>query len=1006
MSTPVKNGRGVLARLPNGLDRAASPGLAKNTETSPHPTKKAVVTLAPSAEHQALEPASGVAAPSSALAPEKNVLPARRPSISSLAKKRCRPSPHMKRVSFGGNTVNIIQQHRSEFKSPDENDEISSSASPPRKIMKESWSSSSSVLRSPMFMASNPDLLNEDEEHEDTITVPDAQQLAATRPVARGSPRSQAGGTPVPSRRISIINPADRKSFGIFVDEEVSTGINGIDTDRDEDKTLLAVDADGLRLADSPSDESDGDVTQDVKGISALADEDDQMASENELFAQHSKQPAKASARSVSSPSSRTSLSYIAPRAEENSVESPAPRKSRWSIMPLLGNDSMRLSRDPVEEELADEDATIQFAGVLDRIEDDEKEEEAPDQQLVRSAPLRDPSAPLKEPSAPLPVKPVLPDNRQLFDSAEDPTIHFYPEDFSAVDADRSAQSKHFSKDASGTKQISELKDANSSSATNTSTPMSATGAKVRALRESSAVKRGIGSAHLQGLSSVAKSPAPSLGSGALLKPKATPLFTVSQFLEAGQVHFDRRAGLDLERPSLGAVATSFEEHDKSSRQWKTLEAARRSSILGHVKSEVSRHLEMIEQTTERLELLETEVVNQNPAIWQKMSQSRSLSSKEMQNIRFGLKRLQKVATRKARLQWVTSRQEWEGRILNNLKNASAALNHRAGGVRSAVDALSLRVRKFHEEVHRLGHKQAIRTEYPDESFPKLRSKVVDEFSRVSELRQKNKSELAASKVCRDRIHALVPERQKLVSLRNKLEPFAGTNTNSAVRKILAERRELNAIVCGVSGIRPVSLTGKGIRVTIADMMDLRLEFEGDRVVKVASNALSTLWSSKPASQPFVEGAVKLSSRFVKELQFVRQVPVTLHACSTWLRMAWKSFSEADLYFDANPGELLAASTREGDGYPSLDLSLAASFYSLRLEVKFDVHIVVSCSLSGSDPLGTIPTQSIKTVGVTRFIGTLPSEDALRDALEPSSLRMDERSWSIGEALSRVWQML
>lgn len=1044
----------------------------------------------------------------------------RRPSISSLANKRSRPSPHMKRVSFGGDTVNIINQHRNEFQSPENSsNESSISPSPPGKAMKTTWGSSPAPPpRSPFFLRTNLDLLNDDEEQDDTITIPDSAKLANLADTPTRSPRQGRNGTPVPVRRRS--NLPDRKSFGIFLDDEVERVPANLDTARDIDKTFHGPDFDGeIAHAASPSsDDSDGDITQNLPGVMDLADQEEakealepmphQIAANSHALpavppkigfsprpsrkslsyiGPHIASDAEAATRARASKSNRKSLSYMSRNVEADIADKPdgtASKSNRRSLAYMcrpidanmnIGSESgISLSnKNPCgagaltrnDDKLADEnsacddedgnDATLHVFDLLEQVQGDEEDEHAPRHGKENDnvpSPTARPGTDVVSGTTVVQGRPILPDNRQLFDSAEDPTIHYYPsdhpvgqgtevgklsipgtslgQDIETEDAEEAAKKSDTVMQEVSTekatpalrrsilKKSSQIQDASrptenepeqapeaensiTSSASKLPTPVSATGAKVRALRGRVSDNGQEG----QKSSDIAlKSSTSTLGTTSSLKSQKQSLFNIASFLVAGKLHFDDRFGLDLRRPSIAPIPESIGTVDRYSLDWKVLEYVKQEKILCRLQDQVTKHTNAINAITSRMSSIEEKIVKERPHVFEKLASSTSLRKKELQTIQMGLKRLQKVTTRQAGIAWVTSRQLWETEMLDDLKESSATLLRDATGMKSSEKSLSSSLSEFRKGVQLLGHSQDLEPNETDGAqSEKLRKSVAREFSAITDLRKLMASKLDTFNACASEIEALAPKKAELASLHKNLRTYAEAVTNRKLNAILAERRELNTIVCGVSALKPISISGNNISVVLADIMDVRLDVKDDKVTKAVGKPVSLPTTASSIAQLFASGAVELARPYLEQLQSTSQIPSALYQCSAALNSTWRCFTEALQYFDGHLGEINNASLSTGK-LPSLDLNLLASFYSLKLRVKFDVTVVISCFCS--DPAKGLPYQEVQRVDCSRFIGTTPSDETVREVVISSGFRKDKESFSALDAFAGVWDIL
>lgn len=1123
MSTPVKNGRGVLAPLPNGIT---------NTVPSPKIQKKASTGPAIVVQRHADRPPTLPANPSNVRPPLPQTdeqIPAspailRRPSSLANGNKRGRPSPHLKRVSFGGDTVNIINQHRNEFASPENYSYGSSnSPSPPGKAVKRAWGSSPASPRSPSFHRSTSELLNMDEEQEDTIPLADASNfaVAASSHYAGPSP-ARRNGTPIPVRRRSV---SGRQSFGIFLDDDIErVPLSNLANLPDVDKTLLGIDFNDNAAPSPASQTSDDSAIRKFPGMIEV-DEQEEVNLPQQATSHHvsdvNQSPPSLLTRGVSPRTSRVPSPYSArkssslmtravepnggensnaaskqnrqslalacrpvvgsngaipqnnaweseillrnreiffPGARSTNVASNSNRQSlAYGVRPMAENDGL-LPQDNAGEStgflqrngevLQDEhascddddsinDATLNVSRLVEVLEGDEHYMEDIPKPFVNA------------PTAPSPARPVLPDNRQLFDSTEDTTLHFYPKDLCGggriekldkvapatespqrCDHDDVEERKETSNNEVGKppldkpnpdfrrsilKPCSQVQDAwrpsekeqekvpeqthgnpGTSNVSKLATPMSTTGAKVRSLRDPSSENR--------------QHQVPDSG----LKParNAAPMvhqkipFDMAKFLQVGKLRFDAKtAGLDLRRPSIAQVPDSFASIDRTALHWKLLESLKKDNIWHPIQEQVTKLINSVSATAARINSTTEEIVQERPHVFEKLANSSSLSNKELTTIQMGLKRLQKVTTRQARISWVKSRQIWEKEMLEDLKRCCAVLQQDAAGMTTTEKSLISGRSKFLKELRQLGHDRELNAfrNGSDLDVDDVRRHATQMFSHSADLRKTIATKKQLAKECASKVEELTPKKNELVSLQEKLQTYAEAIHDHKLNRILSERRELNTIVCGATGLKPTTITDNNISVVLADLMDVSLELKDERVVKVLAKPVSLSTFGSEVSQSFASGVVELIKPHIETLEFTNHIPSELYWCSAALHSNWKVFTDAIEYFDGHLGEISGADICTGD-YPSLDLTLLASFYSLKLRVKFDVTVVISCFTP--EPTKRLPYQEVKKVECCRFIGTTPCEEEVREAIISSGFRRSQDSFNVLDSFAKVWDML
>lgn len=412
-TTPVKKGRGVLRELPNGHDIADS---GKSV------TNKDDVVGAPASAEKRHPSVQLTVVPSGR--PPLYGSPAvhRRSSLAANNSKRIRQSPSTKRVSFGGDTINIISQHPKEFRSPDADTPPGAVSSPPRKSRKVSHLSSPAVRRSPAFTGREANLLGTIEGHDDSLTL--LQPRASPRPGYSRPPRprldSRAMGKEAPSllgddaedddtlnlpksprisinstdagvppspmpitepssvalRRNSVANA--RQSFGIFLDDDISRGQGDVDLTDENDPSFLET---RILSSSGAHEVSDDDITQDLGAnlLDKLRD-NDESSSANLATDTGSQRPMappiSPSLTRVSRASSRQSLGLLVTSLDvnEGSEIRDDTTQRRWSMAPASDH-LAALDNDAASRRFSIH-GEMQMGDILQQLEQDETDDD------------------------------------------------------------------------------------------------------------------------------------------------------------------------------------------------------------------------------------------------------------------------------------------------------------------------------------------------------------------------------------------------------------------------------------------------------------------------------------------------------------------------------------------------------------------------------------------------------------------------------------------------------
>lgn len=536
-------------------------------------------------------------------------------------------------------------------------------------------------------------------------------------------------------------------------------------------------------------------------------------------------------------------------------------------------------------------------------------------------------------------------------------------------------------------------------SATKVSTPLSAPGSKIRAsFRDRTASgRRDGGDSQVQQLSDSVL-----MSSTSKPTPQHSSTFTIAEFLGASNIRFDDNILPDNRDPSLAPDMIST-EIDRSSAEWRILQSVKKEKYLNQIEEELRKQVDIFNSTKQRIASLERDILTRHSPVFSLMSKSGSRSGKGVTNCRVGLKRLRKVSHFQNRLDWVLSRQKWEGTIRDGLQTAAASCQKDVVSLHTLKRSLVARHVELTEALTSSDIEFDRNMEDVSGSVDMRRKEVVDEFAYIQELRALTLSKVTTEKEQTRKREILAPKNEQLLAKLKNLQSYAGAQADRKLKAKVTERTQRNMLVCGMAGLRPSHIGVNAIVGTLAEMMEVELKLNGDMLGTVGVKAVTLPENSSSVIQSFVEGTVALSSKQMREIRSVREIPFAFHSSVEKLLYAKNFLEEALEYLDSHVGELSAASVGRGE-LPSLDVTLVGSFYSLTAWAKFDVTVTISTFFP--HPTAGTSHQEVKDITIQRFIGAAPPIEDIQEVFKASGFRKNPQAFSVQDAFSAVWELL
>lgn len=954
---------------------------------------------------------------------------------SPQMKKKPRPSLS-KRVSFGKNSFSIIyaQEH---YSSP-ENE-------PNHKVAK--LNASFSPRQSPSISRPSYNVFPAADEasENDTLTMPDAPNFPAASPMphiapahSEESPSSNEDASPIPVRRQSV-GVIDRQSFGVFVDEDVTMGHRDVSlSGHDEDTTqMIPVIGSSLRARRSSmaSVVSEGDITQQIVGVFPdLVGYDE----------------ANAEPLDPSEPLENNWTSSPSPSMPEPLASGTSPDKlNDVNDQPLL-----RDSADPHENqgggtsnraEAYDEDASFEVdnarAGAADipslmkdgndQLSDFPKgsDQDVPeishkqkstapiaggeDDSIVslskKSSDTNKTHHPSKSPSFP---RPLPPNRRKLFDfdtqEDEDTTLHYHAE---GSDRTPNAHAKFGAAISSRPHPLTnDASKMHGSRSTIPQTPLSATGAKVLAVLEDrvTAKENRNAASQLKELSNSAMRAVTHQNEEDPRQVHGSIDFKFDDFMTVCNLDLEYKHPALQRATSLATQSIPLHSFDRSSAEGKAYESAKRECVLARLTQEIRRGKDEIARDVKMNESLAENIERSAPPLFSKIATHGSLPLQELTTIRCGVKRLRKDCYLQGRRGWITDREVWEKDISGSMEQICDAFKADNFAMKQSCKILTEQDSNFEKSLQTPELSKALSSRLccNDKADIVRRRAAIHNLSRLRDIQNYAQSQEIEEEELSRRRDSLISHRNFLSTTSKRLEMFSDASTSRKLKKLLTEKRELNAITSGVTGLKLFRVSKSSLSLRIVDMMDTQFSLHDDRVINISCKPVRYPDNSTiPAWHSFVESAVEaaITGAGVKTVKQVRGIPHALHRSADILYLARAAFEDAALYLDNHIGNMAIGGGMEDNKSLCVPIRVAASFYSLRLRSKFDVHVCVRTRLPVDDNSFGCHEATIEKI--TRFIGAEPCDEDIGRVLLESG-RRTRQLFSFREAFAALRALL
>lgn len=529
------------------------------------------------------------------------------------------------------------------------------------------------------------------------------------------------------------------------------------------------------------------------------------------------------------------------------------------------------------------------------------------------------------------------------------------------------------------------------------STPRSATAFKIQEIMDerSSAKHTRSAPAHTETFDSALGNPNP-VDLSDELNVSGTSKHTLADFQDVCQdFNFIFSIPADTGREGSIAPLQSASNINRFSTAGLVYEGAQEESQLRHLEKCLENIENQMLEDLQEIENMNAELERTSPKAFVKVCQLKRKRDTTLFSLH--LKRLYKISSHQAKHHWVSSRQEWEKGIKDSIERQIKSMNEDGKSLQdSEGEIVHLKEKRWSE-----GTDKSLTI--PEEDVVVMRRTVVHEVSFVRDLRKF----VATQEVDEDDINRqrskLMTKKARLSASCKKLESYAGADTFEKLKKMATEKKELNMILYGMTGLKPLHLKKNNIILRAFDMVDMNFSIHDDRVINVSCKPVEYPWCPKEW-QTFLDGVAKMtgSASRLRDVEFVRDISHTLFCSTGAIICAKAAFEDVAQYLSERMGKLVSVSLNGGS---EIELRVLAEFYSWTKRCKFDV---TACwRTSAENKANGIPRQTIEVVEMTRHFGAGPSDDAIRRTIE--SVNLDGTAvgnMKLSAGLNNIWSLL
>lgn len=425
--------------------------------------------------------------------------------------------------------------------------------------------------------------------------------------------------------------------------------------------------------------------------------------------------------------------------------------------------------------------------------------------------------------------------------------------------------------------------------------------------------------------------------------------------------------------PSCSSGANRFE---KSSHEGQILNGVRKSVVIPLLKEQIRRLRKELAVTLEDVSELEKRVVFEKPPIFQKLCDI-NIEDSESTKYSLHLKRLKKVCLSQARLSWVRDRMSWERQLGDRLVNVGVELTNDINILRQNCGSIEQVCADDDGEV-----RNVIRKMPGEKDF--LRARVVQEISRmrnaIGNVRTLKEEEVELKSLLED------ADRKNDALARDIkiLAGYAEADTEVKIRKLLIEKKELNEIVSGISGIVPIKIVPKLIIVDVGRHVQVSFSIHEDKVINISCKPVHLAYRGNHFVK-YMEAVTNFADVIsgIRELKYVRNIGQALYRMSAYVLKAREMFDDVDTLLKRRLGQIDEVRAVVGDAFVVEVRATLGCFCTQRLS-KFDVSAVGRTYVREDGYV----SQSVELTKLTRVHGTEPSEEYIVEAMRIGSMRI------------------
>lgn len=498
-------------------------------------------------------------------------------------------------------------------------------------------------------------------------------------------------------------------------------------------------------------------------------------------------------------------------------------------------------------------------------------------------------------------------------------------------------------------------------------------------------------------------------------------LFRISDVLDTLLIQFrddfktvQRGASLGV-RLSCAADGQNVNSDDKpSSKVCRTMRTAMMSqgvlrildTSVEQITEEISRRKAQIAQSIEAVE-------RDPPEYFARLGRGDKLKPADLSKMQLDFKRLRKASAMQAAKRHASLRSEREMSIAAVVCNQIAGLGVDFDVLSKSLESLSVECAKMQEAITNDGLDkyvvEAVSSHIDPVVTKSLQSEVtshLDELRKANELLRtagENKSRLDEEN------RALLEQNLSLRQEADELQKYAEASTVGKLQKLIGGHRDTHLLLAAVSGIKPIAFSRKEISVQLVGTVIVTFHLRNESVTK-ASYTMSHTTSSETqdAFAAFMNHfAALLYENLLSRVSRTHEIPAVLQLSVSSLMRLLNIQQDLARYQTLREAQFIPSVRRDND--PSCaEVFVKAEYYSTREGCKFSITF----SLKAFAPESLSEWNDnvmLKLASIERLLGSTPSDEEIRSTVGhcASGTRGNNVSrFSLFESLQTVWTLL